>query len=170
MKKQEPKTALDKYSIKLLCQSAASGLELQRAPKFWSNQEGTVQATVLHELDPKQRSKQPTNNLCAEQCLAKFVVHLASKSACHINKFFKGKQIRDDLMFNKTEESTEKLSLKSLKNIFKSLDSIEVEWTLEQRELSKKKVVKSMDKSKRANESVDLLLKNTTSMVDSSQL
>ena len=63
MEKQEPKSALDKYVIKLLCQSAASGSELQCAQEYWSNQEGTVQATVLHEMDPKQQSKLPTNSL-----------------------------------------------------------------------------------------------------------
>ena len=62
-------------------------------------------------------------------------------------------------MSNKSKESTEKLSLKSLKNIFKALDSMEVEWTLEQRELSKKRVAESMVKSKRANKLVDWLLK-----------
>ena len=155
MEKQGLKTALDKYLIKLLCQSVASGLELQGAREYWSNQEGTVQATVLHELNPKL----PKNNLCAEKCLAKFVVHLASESARHSNKLFKGKRIRNDLTLNTTEESTENLSLKSLKNIFKSLDSIEVERTLEQRELSKKRVAKSMGKSKRGKESIDLFFK-----------
>ena len=52
MEKQEPKTALDKYLIKLPCQSAASGLELQFAWEYWPNQEGTVRAAVLYELDP----------------------------------------------------------------------------------------------------------------------
>ena len=37
IEKQEPKTALDKYLIKLLCQSAASELELQCAWEYWSN-------------------------------------------------------------------------------------------------------------------------------------
>ena len=41
-------------------------------------------------------------------------------------------------MFNKCEELTEKLPSKSLKNIRKTLDSTEVEWTLEQKELSRK--------------------------------
>ena len=43
--------------------------------------------------------------------------------------------------------------------MFKALNLMEVEWTLEQRELSKKRVVESMEKSKRVNESVDVLLK-----------
>ena len=43
--------------------------------------------------------------------------------------------------------------------MFKALNLMEVEWTLEQRELSKKRVVESMEKSKRANELVDVLLK-----------
>ena len=38
----------------------------------------------------------------------------------------------------KSKESKEKLSSQSLKNIFKTLDLMETEWTLEQRELSKK--------------------------------
>ena len=37
-----------------------------------------------------------------------------------------------------SKESTEKLSSKSLKNILEALDSMEVEWTLDQTELSKK--------------------------------
>ena len=67
MEKQELKTALDKYLTKLLCQSAASGLEPQCPRKYCSNQEGTVRATVLHELYNKQRSKLPSNNLCAKR-------------------------------------------------------------------------------------------------------
>ena len=43
--------------------------------------------------------------------------------------------------------------------MFKALNLMEVEWTSEQRELSKKRVVESMEKSKRANELVDVLLK-----------
>ena len=42
-------SAFDKYSIKLLCQSVASGLEVQCAWEDWSNQEGStsiVQVTV----------------------------------------------------------------------------------------------------------------------------
>ena len=75
-------------------------------------------------MDPKQLSKLPANNLFAEWYLVKFG-SLASESLRHWNKFFKWKQICDDLMFNKSEESTEKLSFKSLKNIFKALDSME---------------------------------------------
>ena len=156
MEKQEPKTALDKYLLKLLCQSVVSRLELQCAREYWSDQEGTVRGTVIHELGPKQRSKLPTNNLCAEQYLSKFG-SLASESAHHSKKIFKAKRIRDDLMFNKSEGPTKKFSSKLLKNIFKTLDSMEVEWTLEQRELSKKRIAESMEKSKRANELVDLL-------------
>ena len=62
-------------------------------------------------------------------------------------------------MFNKSEESAETFTSKSLKNMFKALNLMEVEWTLEQRELSKKRVVESMEKSKRANELVIVLLK-----------
>ena len=43
--------------------------------------------------------------------------------------------------------------------MFKALNLMEVEWTLEQRELSKKRVVESMEKSKRAKELVIVLLK-----------
>ena len=81
------------------------------------------------------------------------------ESARHSNKFFKEKRTLVDLMFNKSEESTETFTSKSLKNMFKALNLMEVEWTLEQRELSKKRVVESMEKSKRVNESVDVLLK-----------
>ena len=62
--------------------------------------------------------------------------------------------------------STEKLSSKSLRNIFKALDSMEVEWTLGQRESLKERVDKSMEKSKRPNELVNCYLRNTRSMVD----
>ena len=130
MEKKKPKTALNKYLINFLRQSAASALELQCAWKYWSNQKGTVRATVVYELDSKQRSKLPTNNSCVERYLAKFGI-LASESASHSNKFFKRKRIRDDLMFNKSKTSNEKLSSKSLKNVFNALDSMEVEWTLE---------------------------------------
>ena len=130
MEKKKPKTALNKYLINFLRQSAASALELQCARKYWSNQKGTVRATVVYELDSKQRSKLPTNNSCVERYLAKFGI-LASESASHSNKFFKRKRIRDDLMFNKSKTSNEKLSSKSLKNVFNALDSMEVEWTLE---------------------------------------
>ena len=158
IEKKKPKTALNKYLINFLRQSAASALELQCARKYWSNQKGTVRATAFYELDSKQRSKLPTNNLCVERYLAKFGI-LASESASHSNKFFKRKRIRDDLMFNKSKKSNEKLSSKLLKNVFNALDSMEVEWTLEQRELSKKRVAESIEKSLGADKLVDLLLK-----------
>ena len=115
MKKQEPKTAPDKYIFKLLCQSAASGIELHCTWKYRSNWEGTVRATFLHELYPRQHSKLPTNNLCAKWYFAKFG-SLTSESAHHSNNVSKGKRIRDDLMFNKSKKSAEKLSSKFIEN------------------------------------------------------
>ena len=163
MEKQEPKTNFDKYLIKLLCQSETSRSQLQCVPKYWSNQEGTVRATVVYALDTKQQLKLPANILCAKRFLAKFG-NLAFVYAHHSNKFFRGKQTRDDLMFKKSKELTEKVLLKTLKNILKALNSMEVYWTLQQREILKTRVAEPMEKFRRAKE-----LRNARSMVAPSQ-
>ena len=163
MEKQEPKTNFDKYLIKLLCQSEASRSQLQCVPKYWSNQEGTVRATVVYALDTKQQLKLPANILCAKRFLVKFG-NLAFVYAHHSNKFFRGKRTRDDLMFKKSKELTEKVLLKTLKNILKALNSMEVYWTLQQREILKTRVAEPMEKFRRANE-----LRNARSMVALSQ-
>ena len=70
---------------------AASGIDLQRASKYIDN----PRATQLHKVNHEQGKMMPTDNLCTEQYLARFVI-LASAAKSH--KFLKALHIRDDVM------------------------------------------------------------------------
>lgn len=159
MEKQKPTTDLDHHLLKKMCEEAATGFELQCAREYWSQNEKTERATALHKLLPTDRTNLPTNNLNAERYLAKFGI-LASESARHSNKFFKGKRIRDDLMFSNDDNNSQvKITTQTLQKVFKELDMLEISWSLKQKEQAKTKIAESMAKAKRANEQVDILLK-----------
>ena len=67
--------------------------------KYWDDVENPC-ATQLHKLTHDERKNWPTENLACERYLSPFQA-LAGVSATKSNKFFKAKQIRDDLMFDK---------------------------------------------------------------------
>ena len=102
MDNQKLTSDLDHYLLKVLCKTAVEGFELQCAREYWSKDDNTRRATALHQLTQEERSNLPTNNCFAERHFAKFGM-LASQSASHSNKFFKGKRIRDDLMLDDKE-------------------------------------------------------------------
>ena len=54
---------------------------------------------MIHSLTEEEQENLPTNNLNCERHLAKFG-RIAAESAAHSNKFFTGKRIRDDIMFD----------------------------------------------------------------------
>ena len=80
--------------------------------------------------------------------LAKFGA-LASQSAKHSNKFFKAKRIKDDLCLLVANECGDALKENRNIYIYIVLDSMERDWTSEQRELFKVKLKESLRKNNR---------------------
>ena len=98
---------------------------MQCGREYFSDDERTPRATQLYKLTPDERKNIPTENLIAERYLGKFG-YLASISACHSNKNFKAKRIRDDLLFVGAEIHSDEEVLKSTNKIIQSLKDMEV--------------------------------------------
>ena len=126
MTKHIPST-LEKIILKKMCIEAANGISLQCAREYWGDTNLKPRATELFKLNKNEISLLPTENLETERYLAKFG-YLASLSAAHLNRMFKGKRIRDDLMF--TEECDSPMEKqKKHKRIFDQLIDMEKRWT-----------------------------------------
>ena len=152
-----PVSPLDNLLLKKMCLEASKGIHLQCAREYWETSEDKQRATALHELSEEERKNIPTENLSCERYLARFG-NLASLSAARSNRFFKGKRIRDDLMFQKSmvdEESVTDVT----RNIIKELKSMGLKWTDDQKQLWKEKIQKSMNNNIRMSQHKDLLLK-----------
>ena len=158
MEKQKPSSELDNCLIDMMCKSAAAGLELQCSREYWSESEGDQRATALHNLSAEERKNLPTENLQAERYLTKFGI-LASESARHFNRFFKAKRIRDDLMLDDKNERETHLASVSARKVYKLMDQMETEWTIQQKAIYNQRIQDSLTKSKRVNEFVDFILK-----------
>ena len=83
---------------------------------------------------------------------------IVSESARHSNKKFKGKRIRDDLMFNKGEEEASR-SLNIYRQVLKILDGMENDWTHDQKLVKKEKLRAEMEKGKRTGEFLGMVLR-----------
>ena len=97
MKNHIPMTDLDNHLLSEMCVDAAIGVEAQCKKEYWCEDDLGRRATAIHTLTPDERKNIPTNNICCERYLGRFG-YLASQSAAHSNRLFKGKRIRDDLM------------------------------------------------------------------------
>ena len=156
MQKQQPTTALDKHIVRQMCVDAGAGVELQCTREYWSESEDP-RATQLLKLTEQERENLPTSNLEPERYMAR-VGSLAAQSASHSNKFFKAKRMRDDLLFVKENYVSGSSRFMGLhQKIFKKLDEIETKWTVEQRNIYKKKLVASLNVDLR-NQTIDMLL------------
>ena len=156
MSKQEPKTVFDNHLLKLMCEHAAEGIEMQCAREYWA-EDAVPRATQIHMLSYEERENIPTENMEAERYLAKFG-YLASISAVRSNKFFKAQRIRDDLMFNASMSSEEDVD-KSARRIRKALNEMELSWTKEQKLAWNNKVEMAMKKKARTLEYKDVILR-----------
>lgn len=158
MKNNSPVSDLDNYLLGEMCLQAAQGVELQCKGEYWADDTGekVPRATQIHKLSPEQRKNLPTNNLCCERYLAKFG-YLASQSASHSNKLFKGKRIKDDLML--LQESEETRVANSMRSVMKRLDEMELSWSGKQKGKKKERLMENLRKKMRGKDFVDLLLK-----------
>ena len=108
---------------------------------------------MIHSLTEEEQENLPTNNLNCERHLAKFG-RIAAESAAHSNKFFTGKRIRDDLMFdgssidlNVSEFNINLINMRT----FRLLDQLEIQWTADQKEKRKLHIKKNQ---KRKNQKI----------------
>ncbi len=155
MEIQALESDLEKYIIEKMCASAATGLELQCSREYWNTSEEGRRAMQIHKLSKEERENLPTENLCAERYLAKFGA-LASDSAKHSNKLFKAKRIKDDLCLIVANECDQ--ALRENRNMYKILDTMERDWTHEQKALFKEKLKESISKNNCDN-FVDAIIK-----------
>jgi hypothetical protein len=118
MEKQKLVSELDHYLMKMICQAAADGLELQCSREYWSESDESQRASAINKLTSEERENLPT-----EKYLAKFGT-IASVSAKHSNRFFKAKRIRDDLMFNYRDEE-QAVNINTERKLYKLLDQME---------------------------------------------
>ena len=126
MTKHTPST-LEKIIFKKMCIEAANGISLQCAREYWGDTNLKPRETELFKLNKNEINLLPTKNLETNIYLAKFG-YLASLPAAHSNRMFKGKRIREDLMF--TEECDSHMEKqKKHKRIFDQLIDMEKRWT-----------------------------------------
>ena len=135
-----PESRLDNFILGEMCKQAAIGVELQCKREYWSESTDSARATRVNLLTPAERANLPTNNLNCKRYLAKFG-YLASQSAAHSNKLFKGKRIRDDLVLSNSDESlfVEKSIVRTMK-LFDDFDDMEVSWNAKQKSLKIEKL------------------------------
>ena len=148
MDKQKLVSELDHYLMKMMCQAAAEGLELQCSREYWSETDEGRRASALNKLAPAELEDLPTENLNVERYLAKFG-NIASVSAKHSNRYFKAKRIRDDLVLDYSEQTN--VNSVTVRKLYKLLDQMEEKWTAEQKRVQKQRIQQSLAKSKRAN-------------------
>ena len=158
----EPSSPLDHLILNKMCNEAAAGLHTQCAGEYWEDSE-KPRATQLHKLSHDERRLMATENLICERYLGG-MGSLAAVSAAKSNKFFKGKRMRDDLVFdNKTAPTDEVMVLKTTKVVAKELNLMEMSWTAEQRVKLKEKIEEAVKKNTRTGNYRDLLLKKCKS-------
>ena len=155
-KRIPPTTDLDHYIMSEMCLQAATGIELQCNREYWSDTNSEKRATAIHKLTAEERKNIPNNDLCCERYLSRFG-YLASQSAAHLNKYFKGKRIRDDLMTLEEEENS-KIDRRMI-SIMNQLDSMKISWTATQKIKKKENILENLLKKKRSNEFANSLLK-----------
>lgn len=158
MKNQTPITCLDTHLLKHMCIDAGVGVEMQCAREYWEDTENP-RATQIFKLSQEDRENLPTENLEPERYMAK-VGNLAGQSAAHSNKFFKAKRMRDDLLFIKESlSSTNSAGFSAAqRKIFKALDSMEMNWSAEQRSKYKNKLKLLCTNNEKRKQFVDILL------------
>ena len=155
--KNGPESDLDQFLLGAMCEQAAIGVELQCKREYWSAEDDSTpaRATRVNLLTSTERANLPTNNLRCERYLAKFG-YLAAQSAAHSNKCFTGKRIRDDLVLS---DANDDLQVdRSITQVMKLLDDMELKWSAKQKELKKKHLLECFQKKLRANDFVDQLL------------
>jgi len=156
MSLQEPTSPFDHHLLKMMCEHAAKGVEMQCAKEYWEDSDAP-RATQLHKLKDDERKNIPTENLTAERYFSEFD-RLATVSAAKRNRFFKANRIRDDMMFISSMDDQANRSSESTKRILKQLDEMEMTWSAQQRQEWRARVEHSMQKKARSMQYRDLLL------------
>ena len=143
--KNGPESELDHYLLGEMCAQAAVGVELQCKCEYWAGNDENVtpRATRINSLTSDEPENLPTKNLNCERYLAKCGC-LAAQSVAHLNKLFKSKRIRDDLVPSDTEDS--RLVERSMNKTMKILDGMEISWSSKQKELKKKRLFENIKK------------------------
>ena len=128
-----------------MCAQAAVGVELQCKCEYWAGNDENVtpRATRINSLTSDEPENLPTKTLNCERYLAKCGC-LAAQSVAHLNKLFKSKRIRDDLVPSDTEHS--RLVERSMNKTMKILDGMEISWSSKQKELKKKRLFENIKK------------------------
>ena len=138
MKENGPCSEFDNFLLEQMCLQAAVGVELQCKCEYWSDSNsGAPRGTEIHKFMYEQRKKLPSNNLNCERYLARFG-YLASQSAAHSNKLFKGKQIQDDLML--IEEDKQLGTEKFNKCCFET-SRWNGSWSMKQKDIKKQRLM-----------------------------
>ncbi|CAK8680494.1 unnamed protein product [Clavelina lepadiformis] len=123
-----------------------AGLKMLCGREYWEDEtENSERSTRIHTLTEEMRVNLPTENLLAERYLARFG-NLAGLPTGHLNRYFKAKRIKDDLMFAKDAPIDSELA--SCK-VMKKLDEMEIAWTETQKESMKTKLKERIKKSRR---------------------
>ena len=161
MERQKLTSKLDKFMQREMCIEAGKGVELQCAREYWSESDDP-RATKLFKPTEEERENLPTENLEPERCMAK-VGALAAQSAAHLNKNFKAKRMRDDLVFVKESDLQSSHFTAAERKVFKELDKMETVWTEKQKREYKQKLTNMMSKNERRNDFINLLLKKCKS-------
>ena len=156
MSKQVPSSPLDHYLLKMMCEKAATVVQMQCASEYRTDENPAPRATQVHKLRKEERQNIPTENMEAERYLARFG-YLASVSAAKSNRFFKANRIRDS-MFQTSLHAEEEALSKATQRIIQNLNEMEVKWTQEQRKAWKAKVEAGMKKKACTLEYKDILL------------
>ena len=143
--KNGPESELDHYLLGEMCAQAAVGVELQCKCEYWAGNDENVtpRATRINSLTSDEPENLPTKTLNCERYLAKCGC-LAAQSVAHLNKLFKSKRIRDDLVPSDTEDS--RLVERSMNKTMKILDGMEISWSSKQKELKKKRLFENIKK------------------------
>ena len=143
-----------------MCINAAKGIHLQCSREYWDNQlsSSDERATSIVKLSLTERQNLATGNLVCECYLATFG-YIASNSASHLNKRFKAKRIRDDLMFKKKDTLTVSISNNAFQEVFQVLDEMEDTWTEDQKKAQKDRLKAAMEKGRREGEFHGIVLR-----------
>lgn len=142
-------TSLESMILNQMCQEAAKGVEVQCAREYWGDPNLQQRAAELFKMSPDQIKNLPTHNLDAERDLAR-MGYLASLSAAHSNKKFKGKRIRDDLVLTETTTQAQDVDMK-YKKIFKTLKEMEQKWTESQKKEMESYIRKRLQADNKVN-------------------
>jgi len=99
---KEPSSDIEKHIVNLCAKKAAADLATQRGREygFGLDEDASMRATAIHELDASVLEYLPTDNLYCEKDLTVFD-KLAQRSAACSNKKFTAKGICDEVTLNK---------------------------------------------------------------------